>query len=224
MGLNLDMTNIAFTSGYKERRKKLDAELVPENLNERKKLEIAEGYSAERSLYSSNIGETIVYSPDGLEIYRYQSHDVSGDFLTLIDHSNGRKYLIFRIDLYGYGVFDIMDKKEFFHIPKESETFIWTEVFYNPLNDVLAVDGCFWACPYGINLLDFKNPMAETKWIDIHDKLYPRFESCIDIDFIRWDGTLLIVKAYEVTELDGIEKETPRELIIDEARYMEWLL
>jgi hypothetical protein len=55
------------------------------------------------------------------------------------------------------------ERKNADYFPKESldggETFIWCSVKYCAVNDVLAVDGCYWACPYGFMFYDFSNPM-----------------------------------------------------------------
>jgi hypothetical protein len=64
--------------------------------------------------------------------------DGAFQFPYLIQHSNGHLYLLFRVGLYGYGVFGFMDKKEFLHVPKDPESFIWTDAHYNPANDMLG--------------------------------------------------------------------------------------
>jgi len=227
MSLDLDMTNIAYTDEYKTRRKKKDIVFNPENLSDTKIFEV-DGYTAQRSYYSykadvfdetvviepsGTASETVIFAPDGSEIYRFRNQAIDAEFLTLIKHSNGHEYFIFHIDLYGYGVFDITEKKEFFHIPrsKDTETFIWVEVFYNPLNNILVVSGCYWAYPYGLNLLNFSNPMTETKWVDINRNIFPLFEGGSHIDFVRWDGTTMIIKSGE------------QERHIEESVYEKWL-
>ncbi len=86
------------------------------------------------------------------------------DFITLIEHRNGREYLIYRIDLYGYSVMDIASGMSVDYIPEssfmgEEETFIWVGIEYCPVNDLLVADGCYWACPWGFEFYDFSNPM-----------------------------------------------------------------
>ena len=222
------MKNIAYTVEYKTKHKQYEAVFIPENLKETEQFKIEHGYHAERKQYAGEVNgfniqtsETVVFSPDNSEVYRYRNIDDNAEFITLIHHSNGRKYLIFRIDLYGYGVFDLADKKEFFFIPDEPETFIWTQVYYNPANDMLAVSGCIWACPFSLILLDFKDPMAETKWVDIHIKLDSGYEKYDDIDFVRWDKTALIVKAEEIIIVDGEEKSVQKEFMIEETQYIK---
>ncbi|MDR3289610.1 MAG: hypothetical protein LBT22_09300 [Peptococcaceae bacterium] len=144
-----DMTNIAHTEEYQSNRKKFEILFSPGYLEGEKSFELSAGYSAATKNYAGKLGEynmsvseTVMFDPSGAEAYRFQNMDDAGEFLDLIHHSNGHLYLLFRIDLYGYGVYDLTEKTEFFHVPKEPETFIWTDVHYNPGNDMLVVGGC----------------------------------------------------------------------------------
>jgi hypothetical protein len=166
-----DMTNIADAPDYREQCKNRAIVFAPENFQETETLLLQEGYTATRRCYAAVVkkchlsaSETVVFDPFAVEVYRYRNLDDDGEFIEMIRHGNGHLYLVFRVDLYGYGVFDLTDKKEFLHVPKGPESFIWTKAHHNPGNDVLAVSGCFWGCPFGLHLLDFKNPLQETKW------------------------------------------------------------
>lgn len=82
---------------------------------------------------------------------------------SIIEHSNGKNYLVFSIDLYGYSIIDLTNYNVYHFVPEESfkkneETFIWTEVFYCKKNNIIAVDGCYWAHPYSTQFFNFSNP------------------------------------------------------------------
>lgn len=131
----------------------------------------------------------------------------------IIRHSNGRKYLIFCKDLYGYSVLDLSSLEVFDFFPEESfeqesETFIWCDVFYNPENNIIAIDGCYWACPYSIVLMDFTNPMQTSVQVDLWEKI--KNVNYNDILFECWENDLLVVKVEKIIEF------LPNE-------YMSWL-
>ena len=99
-------------------------------------------------------------------IYEFDMTDLpSKIYFDIIHHENGSDYFIFKRELYGYSVLDINSLKSFHYIPDvhindDGESFIWADIFYNRNTNILAVEGCFWACPYSIILLDFSNPMT----------------------------------------------------------------
>lgn len=153
----------------------------------------------------------------GRAIYQYRNLDTDCEFVYLFKHSNENTYLIFRTELYGYGVYDVTNKKDFHYIPEAEESFIWTEVFYNPDNNTLIVSGCIWACPYGTLILDFSNPLAETNWVDIQAKIDNGYSRYDDIEFVCWNGDNLVLKAFNT------DTENYQEVIITETQYREWL-
>ena len=129
----------------------------------------------------------------------------SGDFSAMISHSSGKHYLVFREDLYGYSVLEAETGREVHYMPEESfpleeekgrETFIWTGAAYDPRSNLLAVSGCYWACPNGTLMLDFSDPLAEqdcSRWLDLHDVVDPDYEMYDGIDWEAFgpDGILL---------------------------------
>jgi hypothetical protein len=240
----IDMTNVAYTKAYRERYKQCEFLFAPECKKESKTISLDYGYAIKRAEFQGKIAyvypndfyyeewrgksieldmsgyEDTVVDVSGAEVYRYRNLDDDGasQFPYLIRHSNGRLYLIFRAELYGYCVFDFADKKEFCHVPKAQESFIWTDVHYNPANDTLAVGGCFWACPSGLQLLDFHNPLQETAWIDVAEAF--GYDVCGDVYFARWEGAALIVNVD--WRSDGKFAGRPKETRIEEAEYAKW--
>ena len=72
-------------------------------------------------------------------------------------HSNGKHYLVFRIELYGYSILEVETRKEMHYVPTcvhpeegeyVEEVFIWTSADYDSGSNLLAVTGCIWAVSY----------------------------------------------------------------------------
>lgn len=127
-------------------------------------------------------------------------------FATMINHRDGNKYLLFDEDLYGYSVLNLSTLKSIHYIPLEShlnnkefrETFIWCKPHYNIYNNLLAVDGYYWASPNSIILLDFSNPMKivpTSNWIEVNQKYNQGYEIFDDITFKEWNYDKLICNA-----------------------------
>lgn len=148
--------------------------------------------------------ENELLNASGCTQYQWRNLDNDGEFQQMIHHANGEKYLIFRQDLYGYSVLNLETLEDFHYFPEEafpqekekfSETFIWTDVFYSSKNNLLAVIGCFWACPSSVILLDFTDPMvAQEKWLDLHLVVDSTYDLYDDLTFLAWnnDGSLTL--------------------------------
>ena len=70
----------------------------------------------------------------------------------------GRDYLLCPEDFQGQSVVDLADGRvEGFSTGEDD--FIWTE--FHPSRDasLLAILGCYWACPYEVVVYDFRTPM-----------------------------------------------------------------
>ena len=113
----------------------------------------------------------------------------------IIKHQNGKQYLLFRTELYGYSVLNLKTLEVHHYIPSGSitgeESFIWCEAVYCNKNNLLYVSGCYWACPYSTLVVDFSHP--ETMPFRDFDlvNMFDVFDE--DIDPIRWknDGSLI---------------------------------
>lgn len=206
--------NIYRTMQYSEYRKSLSGIFSDTYFKRTEQYSLNFGYTVKCCIYEGNVGglnlsatHNELFDSRGEKIYGWQNIDDDGDFIELFCHSNGNHYLIFRIDLYGYSVFEIESRKELHYIPSQSypknntekkeETFIWTGAEYNPFNNILLVNGCYWAVPYSVLLLDFSNPMTlkpAENWLDIRNIIDPEFERYDDIEYKGWDtnGDLLL--------------------------------
>ena len=146
-------------------------------------------------------------------VYEWKNTYGNSRFAKIIHHSDGEDYLVFDEDLYGYSVLKLSDFSCMHYLPAESygdfpdifeETFIWCNIFYNAENNMMAVDGCYWACPENVVVLDFSNPMqaVEAKeWSDLYSKCCDTNEDLDEIVFEKWDGPKLVCKA------DGMKPE-----------------
>jgi len=71
---------------------------------------------------------------------------------------DGRDYLLLAEDLEGQSVVDLTEGTIAGFSSKDGD-FIWTEFHPSPNKEMLAIVGCYWACPCQIVVYDFRNPM-----------------------------------------------------------------
>ena len=226
------MSNAAYSYAYKQQWNDSIIQLfVNNNREESKEYHLSDKYSVRMTEYTGKVGEYTRYGSEctlvdctGKTVYTWRSIDRRANFYKIINHSNGNEYLIFRQDLYGYSVLCIANQQAMQFFPKDSlnyseETFIWTDVDYNSINNTLAVSGCYWAAPSGIHLFTFNNPMDEhQKFIDFIECFDGGYDSyCDDVDFVSWtNGDLHIKRLNHETNLE-------ESIVITQAEYMAWL-
>lgn len=123
------------------------------------------------------------------ELRCYDVHDL----FVPIRHRNGRLYGFYRTELYGHSIFDFDTLKSVHYVPEHTEIgeefFIAVDAIYSPVHHLLAVSGCYWACPWRFEVYDFSNP--ETVPLPIVFA-YEDFEPGESADPLHWneDGTL----------------------------------
>ena len=168
---------------------------------------------AEPGRYAIHVSRHQLLNAAEETVFTWDNINDDAEFCTLFSHMNGRHYLVFREDLYGYSVLELESGRTLRYIPEESfplagerfqETFIWTGSRYDPGSNLLAVSGCYWACPIGTLFLDFTEPLTEqscNQWLDIHDVVDADYERYDDIDLERFgsDG-LLYFKAFSAKD------------------------
>lgn len=218
--MNEALRNAAYSDKYREECAKFQPLFSDENRAEDEIIALPEDYKIFKTTYRGEVNgcnlhgsSCVLVDSRGEIIHTWNNFDDSAEFHTLIHHRNGNKYLVYRQELYGYTVFDLTNKRDFQYYPQcvldGREYFIWTDVHYNPLNNLLAVSGCIWAAPWGTLVVDFANPMAEPKFQhDIINCLEGGYDVYDDADFVRWDGLNLILSCY------NIEKKGKEEVIV----------
>ena len=140
-----------------------------------------------------------------------------------IHHANGKDYLLFFEYLYGYSLLDLSTMESVHYIPQESgdydqedfeETVIWVNPHYDPESSLLAVEGCIWAAPYTVLVLDLSDPMriVETKeWLDLAGGINAKTYS--EHDFAAWTEDALECVKHIFDDKNETVKYSKKELM-----------
>lgn len=162
-------SNIIASNGYDDCRKDLDAFFVPDNRDDdtaetiispcgKYCLEICE-YSTGQNTWNYSRG-IVTSTHDGLLIA-----DIKRNYGIFwygwVQHSNGNDYLLCGEDYQGYSVINLSTATSTVYFPDtgfEGTGFCWAAVYSSPDSQMLAVDGCYWACPYELVFYDLRNP------------------------------------------------------------------
>lgn len=116
------------------------------------------------------------------------------------DHPNGHDYLVCGEDYQGQTVVELDTGERRDYLPQKAKKgfgFCWAAIHPSPDGNMLAVEGCFWACPYEVLVVDFSNPL-EGPWSEFHRET--RWEN-----FFGWkdNNSCEIGRRYEVRRSDG---------------------
>lgn len=144
--------------------------------------------------------------------YRYRSAPSSNPrtFFDIIRHSDGRRYFPFHIDLYGISYLDVDSGEVYHYIPEGyehdaawdlGESFIITDIHYDPRNDLIAYGGCYWAAPSDVMVGDFSEPLNfDPHLISANKFIDPEYEEGWDINFARFEEGGIVVRNDDGTE------------------------
>lgn len=197
-----------------------DAMFAPENRSPQQdeQFPLTDGYSirSKAYIYDGDLhlcgSESELLDNEGKVRYAWRNLDTDGEFCSLFRHRNGKHYLIFRTELYGYSVLEVESGQEMHYVPacvhpeegqKTEEVFIWTGADYDPGTDLLAVTGCIWACPYSTIVLDFScplQPQLPERWLDLRHIVDPDDTRFDDIEFVRWDSDSLLLRGCDTED------------------------
>ena len=144
------------------------------------------------------------------------------EFFSLIRHANGKFYLVFRQDLYGYSVLELDCGRIMRFVPDAwldgKESFIWDGVHYLRGWDALAVSGCYWAAPNDVHLMSFAEPMSEEqRYIDVLDCIQGGYDIYEQADFAGFEDNELSLKCFRADTLRYEKVKISRE------QYREWM-
>lgn len=122
---------------------------------------------------------------------------------TWVKHANGNEYFLCGEDYQGYSVVNLTEETCSTYFPDKGYKgagFCWTAVYPSPDGLILAVDGCYWACPYEIVFFDFADP-AKLPFPEIE-----RFDGITD-PVIGWvdNDTFAYTVSYDVRKTDGVK-------------------
>lgn len=144
--------------------------------------------------------------------YKYRSTSYSNPhtFFDIIRHSNGRRYFPFHIDLYGISYLDVDSGEVYHYIPEGyehdadydfGESFIITDVHYDPRTNLIAYGGCIWAGPYDVMVGDFSEPLSFDPYlVSTTSFIDPEHDECWEIDFSRFEENGIVVHNEQGTE------------------------
>jgi hypothetical protein len=78
-------------------------------------------------------------------------------------HSAAGDYLLCGEDYQGYSVIDLRSGFSAVNFPEAGNSgggFCWAAATPSPCGRYVAVEGCYWACPYALAIFDFRAPTA----------------------------------------------------------------
>jgi len=158
------------TQHYKEWRDRIEsafAEMSP--LEGSKELHISPSgqFSLEISAYTSDqhtweYSRGVVRRTSDLTVVADVKRNYGSFWHAWVPHMNGNEYLLCGEDYQGYNVVELQSGRNHVCFPEEAFSgggFCWAAVHPSLGGLTLAVDGCYWACPYDLVFFDFSNPM-----------------------------------------------------------------
>jgi hypothetical protein len=142
---------------------------------------------------------------------------------TWVQHPNGSEYLLCGEDYQGYSVLNLNTGKYQAYFPEagyKGVGFCWADVHPSPDGLVLAVDGCYWACPYELVVYDFREP---------ENMPYPelaRFEPLDGCDGWIDNDTFVLRREISIRKSDGAEYESlseqEQEILDNDSTLMDY--
>jgi hypothetical protein len=78
-----------------------------------------------------------------------------------VSRGDGSEYLLCGEDYQGYSIINLRSGVQHRYFPEEAYNgtgFCWVAAYPSPDGRTVAVDGCYWACPYELVLYDFTEP------------------------------------------------------------------
>ncbi|AKT92497.1 hypothetical protein [Campylobacter gracilis] len=219
------MPNAVNSAQYLARIKQAEALFEGQNFTRRQTINLGSGYEIVKDAYrlgAANFsgGEYTLFGAP--QIISWRSIDDRAEFFSLIRHANGKFYLIFRQDLYGYSVLELDRGRIMRFVPDAwtlgKESFIWGGVHYLRGWDALAVSGCYWGAPNGVHLVSFAEPMSEEqRYVDVLDCMQGGYDIYEQADFAGFEGNELSLKCFRA---DALRYEKVK---ISREQYREWM-
>ena len=123
-----------------------------------------------------------------------------------VEHANGHEDLLYGEDYQGYSVVNLTAGTCKTYFPEAGYNgggFCWTAAYPSPDTLVLAVNGCYGACPYDVVLYDFRNPDD----LPLHElarvsNIVDRCEGWVD------NATFVLKREVELRRSDGTPYES----------------
>ena len=241
------MANAVNSAQYQARIKQAEALFEGQNFTRRQMINLGSGYEIVKDAYklgaaNFNGGEYTLFGAPQIKSLRriddgnggcvahlksraiktWRCIDDRAEFFSLIRHANGKFYLVFRQDLYGYSVLELDRGRIMRFVPDVwtlgKESFIWGGVHYLGDWNALAVSGCYWAAPNGVHLVSFAEPMSEEqRYADVLDCIRGGYDIYEQADFAGFEGNELSLKCFRA---DVLRYENIK---ISREQYREWM-
>nr|WP_315111090.1 hypothetical protein [uncultured Campylobacter sp.] len=219
------MTNAVNSARYLARIKQSEALFEEQNFTQRQTINLGSGYEIVKDAYrlgatSFGGGEYTLFGAP--QIISWRCIDDRAEFFSLIRHANGKFYLIFRQDLYGYSVLELDRGRIMRFVPGAwtlgKESFILSGARYLRSWDALVVSGCYWGAPNGVHLVSFAEPMSEEqRYVDVLDCIQGGYDIYEQADFAGFEDNKLSLKCFRA---DALRYEKVK---ISREQYREWM-
>lgn len=221
------MSNAVNSAQYQARIKQAEALFEGQNFTRRQTINLSSGYEIVKDAYrlgAANFsgGEYTLFDTHKTQIKTWRCIDDRAEFFSLIRHANGKFYLVFCQDLYGYSVLELDRGRIMRFVPGAwtlgKESFILSGARYLRGWDALAVSGCYWGAPNGVHLVSFAEPMSEEqRYVDVLDCIQGGYDIYEQADFAGFEDNELSLKCFRA---DTLRYENIK---ISRERYREWM-
>ncbi len=154
---------------YLENRKEIERFFVPENrVDDSREIVVSPSGDYELEMWCYSTGPNSWRYSQGV-VRRISDHKVIADvkrnyghfWYAWVEHVNGNEYLLCGEDYQGYSIVNLTKETYDVFFPEseyKGSGFCWAAVYPSPDGLILAVDGCYWACPYEVVFFDFSDP------------------------------------------------------------------
>lgn len=221
------MANAVNSAQYQARIKQAETLFEGRNFTRCQTINLSGGYEIVKDAYrlgatSFSGGEYTLFDTHKTQIKSWRCIDDRAEFFSLIRHANGKFYLVFRQDLYGYSVLELDRGRIMRFVPDVwtlgKESFIFSGVHYLRGWDALAARGCYWGAPNGVHLVSFAEPMSEEqRYVDVLDCIQGGCDIYEQADFTGFEDNELSLKCFRA---DALRYEKVK---ISREQYREWM-
>lgn len=153
---------------YKEWREEIAGFFIPENRVDESEKEYSPSGNFYLTVVAYSTGEGTWSYTQGVirdskndKIIADVKRNFSNFWHSWIEHANGNEYLLCGEDYQGQTVVNLTKGTVKSYFPEagfDGVGFCWTSAVSSSDSTILAVDGCYWACPYDMVFFDFRNP------------------------------------------------------------------
>lgn len=156
-----------------------------------------------------------VYDSDGNQIAEVRRNYGVFPHSFIENHPNGHDYLLCGENYQGQTVIELDTGKRVDYLPKAADQgfgFCWADYHPSPDGTMIAVEGCFWACPYEVWIVDFSEPL-DTPWpILLRDYNHEEFIEWEDANNCKISGSCVKYSKIHGKSEDDLTDEELEEL------------